>query len=138
MEDQTPFAGVEHQPKAVVITVIVPYIMDETEVERLRATMLFQIEQNPGKTIVLDFMEVRSICSAAIGFLVAFKRRVDDTGGKLIICCIQDKVRNTPQDKFIFEIFKVSKLDKYFSLAPSVSAALESLTAYRPISMDDI
>jgi anti-anti-sigma factor len=138
MEEQTPFAGVEQKPKAVVISVIVPHIMDETEVERLRATMLFQIEQNPSKTIILDFTEVRSLCSAAIGFLVAFKRRVDDSGGKLIICCIQDKVRNTPQDKFIYEIFKVSKLDKYFSLSPSVSAALDSLTAYRPVSMDDV
>jgi anti-anti-sigma factor len=138
MEEKTPFAGVEQNPKAVIITVIVPYIMDESEVGRLRATLQFQVEQHPGKTIILDFTDVRSLCSAAIGFLVAFKKRIDDSGGKLIISCIQDKVRNTPQDKFIFDIFKVSKLDKYFTLAPSVAAALDSLTPYRPISMDDL
>jgi anti-anti-sigma factor len=137
MAEKTPFAAVEHLPQAVVVTIIVPYIMDESEVERLRSTLLFLLDEKPGRTIILDFNDVRSLCSAAIGFLVAFKKRVDDGGGKLKICCIQDKVRTTPKDKFIYEIFKVSKLDKYFDLAPTVSDALKSLTAYRPVSMDD-
>jgi anti-sigma B factor antagonist len=137
MEEQTPFAGVEQHPKAVIVTIIVPTIMDESEVERLRSTLQFQMDENPGKPIILDFTEVRSICSAAIGFLVAFKKRIDDNKGKLRICCLQDKVKNTPKDKFIFDIFKMTKLDKYFDLAPNVSAAIDSL-AYHPISMDDI
>lgn len=127
MEEKTPFACVEHLPQAIIITVIVPYIMDETEVERLRSTLLFQFEEKNCKSIILDFTKVRSLCSAAIGFLVAFKKCVDGSDRKLKICCIQNKVGNTTDDKFIYEIFKVTKLDKYFDLAPSVSEALHSL-----------
>ena len=127
MEEQTPFAAVEHLPQAVVVAIIVPYIMDESEVERLRATLLPLAEEKPNGTIILDFTEVRSLCSGAIGFLVALKQRLDKGLGRLKICCIQDKIRNTSGDKFIYEIFKVTKLDKYFDLAPSVSVALRSL-----------
>jgi anti-anti-sigma factor len=127
MAEETPFAAVERLPTATVVTVIVPYLMDENEVERLRATLLPLADEKPVGTIILDFTEVRSLCSAAIGFLVAFKKRVDDARGRLKICCIQDKIRNTTGDKFIYEIFKVAKLDKYFDLAPSASVALRSL-----------
>jgi len=129
MEESTPFAAIEYAPQAVIVTVIVSQILDEHAVERLRSTLGSLLDEESDKAVVLDFTQVRTLCSSAIGILLVFKKHLDDRKIKLKICCIQDKIKNTPHDKFIYEIFKVSKLDEFFDLAPSVPAALKSLDA---------
>lgn len=127
MEHQKPIAEIEYKPQATVLTILSDYIMDEEEVSRLRDTVEPLVMEPKPLRLIMDFGNVRSICSSAIGYLVALKQRIDQRQGRLIICCVEHKVRGTSKDKFIYEIFKVVNLDRYFELRPNVSEALELL-----------
>lgn len=127
MNEAEPLAAVQYLPQATVVTVVSPYLMDECEVARLRETVDPLSVEHPGGVLIIDFSEVRGLCSSAIGYLVALKRRKDEMKGRLIICCVENKVKNTSADKFVYEIFKVVKLDRYFEIHPSVDMALRHL-----------
>ena len=129
MDQSEPIAAVEYLPQATVVTIVTPYIMDEAVLARLRDTIEPIVVEKIVPALIIDFSDVRGLCSSAIGYLVAIKRRFDQAGGRLIICCVENKVKNAPSDKFVYEIFKVVKLDRYFELCPSVDAALCLLAA---------
>lgn len=127
MSEAEPLAAIQYLPQATVVSIISRDLIDETEIARLRETVDPIVAENPTKTVILDFSEVRGMSSSAIGYLVALKRRTDEQHGRLIICCVENKVKNTPNDKFVYEIFKVVKLDRYFEMHPSVDIALRHL-----------
>ncbi len=127
--EQQPIAEIEYKPQATVLTILSDYIMDEAEVSRLRETVEPLIMNPAPLKLIMDFGNVRSICSSAIGYLVALKQRTDQRSGRLIICCVEHKIKGTSKDKFIYEIFKVVNLDRYFELSPNVEDALERMAS---------
>lgn len=132
MSEQGPIVAVTHRDNTTIVSIMVQDILDQGEVERLCETVDGLVLENPTGNLILDFSDVRGLCSSAIGYLVALKRRIDDYRGRLIICCVDNKVQNTPHDRFVYEIFKVVKLDTYFELAPSVDTALRKLKPATP------
>ena len=76
--------------------------------------------------VVMDFTTVRSVSSSTIGFLVALKKQLEKSEGRLKICCIGEKVANTPEDRYMYEIFKVVKLDKFFDIYDCVEEAIKN------------
>ncbi len=128
MENQKPLVELEYKPQATILTVLTDYLMDEAAISKLRDTIEPIIMEKPALPLIIDFNNVRALCSSAIGYLVALKKRIESQQGRLIICCVQDKVKGSANDKFIYEIFKVVKLDRYFEIRPSVEAALRLLT----------
>jgi anti-anti-sigma regulatory factor len=128
MGETGPIAALQYLPDATVVTVVAPMIMAEEDLQRLRDTVEPVITEKMDGNLILDFSEVRGISSSVIGYLVALKRRYDQYRGRMIICCVDNKIKNTPTDKFVYEIFKVVKLDRYFELSPSVEDAVGRLT----------
>ncbi len=128
MENQQPLAEVEYKPQATIITILTDYLMEEAAIGQLRDTIDPIIMEKPTLPLILNFGMVRALCSSAIGYLVALKKRIESQKGRLIICCVQDKVKGSSNDKFIYEIFKVVKLDRYFEICPSVQDAVHLLT----------
>ena len=124
-------AEIKYTPQGKIIAILVDYIMDEDTITQLRDTIEPIITENPTMPLIMDFNNVRALCSSAIGYLVTLKQRIDSMQGRLIICCVQDKVKGASKDKFIYEIFKVVKLDRYFEMSPSVSAALNLLKQHK-------
>lgn len=127
MENQQPLVELEYKPQATIITILTDYLMDEASISKLRDTIDPIIMEKPTIPLVIDFNNVRALCSGAIGYLVALKKRIESRQGRLIICCVQDKVKGSSNDKFIYEIFKVVKLDRYFEISPGVEDALQRL-----------
>jgi anti-sigma B factor antagonist len=67
--------------------------------------------------IVLDFGNVLSISSTALGRLITWQKAVISTGGKLRLCRVRPK---------IYEVLISTRLDKVFQVYPDEQSALDS------------
>jgi anti-sigma B factor antagonist len=73
---------------------------------------------DPARTkLVLNFDKVEFMSSAALGMLVTLQRKARAAGAKLVLCGI---------DPQIFEVFKLTKLDKQFSICRDEHEALQA------------
>jgi len=79
----------------------------------LRTKLLELIEQQPGRLIV-DLSGVGYIDSSGVGTMIEAKRRLERTGGRIVLAGLQARVRS---------VFEIARLDRYFKIAPSVEEA---------------
>src|SRR5437870_4174820 len=71
-----------------------------------------------GCGLILDFQNVESICSAALGVLITLHKKAEAAGSRLVMC-------NTgPQ---VDEILEITKLDRLFCIRRDVEDALCAL-----------
>ncbi|HWE38786.1 MAG TPA: STAS domain-containing protein [Isosphaeraceae bacterium] len=71
-----------------------------------------------GRTkLVLNFGDLRQMSSAALGKLLALRRKLDASKGALRLCHINPDIR---------EVFEITKLVKSFTILPDEQAALRS------------
>jgi anti-anti-sigma factor len=89
-------------------------ILDEANIQQL-GEELFGLVDGPRK-ILLNFSNVEYLSSAALGKLITANKSVQAAGGKLRLCSIH------PQ---IYEVFKITKLNKLFDIHKDEQAALE-------------
>ncbi len=125
MSETQPTVAVEYRGKAAVVTVIVANILSEDELNRLKQAVN-PLLSDSGLVLIMDFTDVRSISSSVIGYLVSLKKYIDGKGGVFRVCCIDKKVTSTSSDKYVYEIFKIVKLDTFFHICPTVEDALAS------------
>ncbi|MGD2110544.1 MAG: STAS domain-containing protein [Phycisphaerae bacterium] len=71
-------------------------------------------DENP--KLVLSFKNVEHLSSAALGVLITLNKHVGEHGGKLRLSDI------TPQ---IYEVFKITRLNKLFDIHETADKALE-------------
>ena len=89
-------------------------ILDEANIQQL-GEELFSLVDGPRK-ILLNFSNVEYLSSAALGKLITTNKSVQAAGGKLRLCCIH------PQ---IYEVFKITKLNKLFEIFKDEQTALD-------------
>ena len=89
-------------------------ILDEANIQQMGEEM-FSLVDGPRK-ILLNFTNVEYLSSAALGQLITMNKSVAAAGGRLRLCCIH------PQ---IFEVFKITKLNKLFDIQKDEQAALD-------------
>jgi anti-sigma B factor antagonist len=99
---------------AVVIRWSEPAVLDAANADELREQVADVQARSP--RIVFDMGQVEFIDSAIIGALVGFLRRARASGGDVKLAGL------TPDIETIFE---VTRLNRVFSIHPSVDAALD-------------
>ena len=70
-----------------------------------------------GRKLLLNFGNVEYLSSQALGKLITLNKRLNGVGGQLILCNIH------PQ---IYEVFEITKLDKFFTIHKEEQAALQA------------
>ena len=127
MAEVGPILQVRLASRAVVVTLECAEIMSAEEIRALDAelTALLDDEQRPH--LVIDFHKVRHVSSSALGYLVQLRNVVNQRGGHLRLCCVGQKVKDAENDTYVYELFKIVKLDKFFELADDVETALATL-----------
>jgi anti-sigma B factor antagonist len=85
-----------------------------TSALKRHAISLFEAGQD---SLVVDLHAVEFIDSSGLGILISLLKQVG-TRGRLVICNLQPNVLNT---------FKLSRMDRVFSIQKSVDEAFESL-----------
>jgi anti-sigma B factor antagonist len=109
---------VEERDGVTCILFVDRNILDEANIQQIGAEISEVIDQRDTPAILISFMEVDHLSSAALGVLITLNKKVADKGGQL---------RLTNIDQQIMEVFKITKLDQLFSIHDTVEDGLASL-----------
>ncbi len=92
-------------------------ILDELCISEIRDELSKLVESTTGIKLLLSFENVEHLSSAALGVLITLNKQVSDGKGKLKLSDI------TPQ---IYEVFKITRLNKLFEIHDTAEKALSS------------
>src|SRR5436309_12111724 len=108
---------VEHIGDVTVVNFVDRKILDEQNIQAI-GEQLFQLVDELGRRkILLNFGNVEYLSSAALGKLITLNKKLQQAGGRLILCNI---------DAQIYEVFEITKLNKLFSIQREEQAALQA------------
>lgn len=104
----------------VVVTFLVERMLDETVIQEI-GDELFDLVENKGrKHLILNFTNVKYLSSAALGKLITLNKKIQATGGRLVLCSISPE---------IYEVFKITQLNKFFEIEKDDLSALRQVGA---------
>jgi anti-sigma B factor antagonist len=94
-------------------------ILDDAVLDEIRAELAQLIGKASGPDVLLDFSNVEFMSSAMLGLLGQMHRKVSTGHGRLKMCSIRPE---------IFQVFKLTNLDKLFSIHKDAPTALATFT----------
>ncbi len=92
-------------------------ILDELSISELGSELKSAVDDQPGARTLLNFRNVEHLSSAALGMLITLDKQIKDQKGILKLSNIN------PQ---IYEVFKITRLNKLFDIHDSAEKALAS------------
>ncbi|MFQ5414779.1 MAG: STAS domain-containing protein [Phycisphaerae bacterium] len=92
-------------------------ILEELSIAEIGEELYAIVDGKPGIRILLSFGGVEHLSSAALGVLITLNKKVSDLNGTLKLSDI------TPP---IFEVFKITSLNKLFDIYDTREAALSA------------
>jgi anti-sigma B factor antagonist len=84
----------------------------------LQDSVMSVIEQSEQINMILDFGNVKFLSSAVLGLLLRISKKIYERDSQLRLCNINPK---------IYEIFKITRLNKIFEIYPDIGSAMEAL-----------
>ncbi|MDA1039958.1 MAG: STAS domain-containing protein [Planctomycetota bacterium] len=90
-------------------------ILDDTVLDEIKTELNTLIGKVPGPDVLLDFGNVQFMSSAMLGLLGQLHRKISGGKGRLKMCNIRPE---------IFQVFKLTSLDKLFSIHKDAPTAL--------------
>jgi anti-sigma B factor antagonist len=90
-------------------------ILDDTMLDEIRTEMTQLLGKASGPDVLLDFSNVEFMSSAMLGLLGQLHRKISAGQGRLKMCGIRPE---------IFQVFKLTNLDKLFSIHKDAPTAL--------------
>ncbi|HEV3263681.1 MAG TPA: STAS domain-containing protein [Gemmataceae bacterium] len=92
-------------------------ILDEQNIQVIGEQLFSLVDEAGRRKILLNFGNVEYLSSAALAKLITLNKKVQQTGGRLILCNI---------DTQIYEVFEITKLNKLFNIYPGEQEALQA------------
>lgn len=92
-------------------------ILDEANIAEIGATLNSLIDETDQPKLLLDFTSVDHLSSAALGMLINANNRIKQRNGQLRLSNIKSQ---------IFEVFRITKLDRLFKIFATRAEALAS------------
>ncbi len=93
-------------------------ILDEGNIQLIGNQLFSLVDEDRRMKIVLDFSNVEYLSSAALGKLITMDKKVKSINGKLRFCSIRSD---------ILEVFKITRLDKLFTIKENQEQALDGI-----------
>jgi len=92
-------------------------ILDEQNIQAI-GEQLFSLVEDVGRhKLLLNFGNVEYLSSAALGKLITLNKKIQNVGGRLVLCHI---------DPAIYEVFKITNLNQLFKIYDEEQEALQS------------
>jgi anti-sigma B factor antagonist len=107
---------VEHIGDVTVVNFVDKKILDEQNIQIIGEQLFSLVDEDGLRKILLNFGNVEYLSSAALGKLITLNKKIQQGGGKLILCNI------APQ---IHEVFEITKLDKFFKIRKDEQTGLQ-------------
>ena len=117
MAETLPPLSVTQQKDVRVVEFTNNRILDEANIAEIGTSLNSLIDERNNPKLLLDFGTVDHLSSAALGMLINANKRIKEKNGQLRLANIK------PQ---IFEVFRITKLDRLFRIYPSRAEALAS------------
>lgn len=92
-------------------------ILDEQNIQAIGEQLFSLVDEHQRKKILLNFSNVEYLSSAALAKLITLNKKLQQAGGRLILCNI---------DPQIYEVFEITKLNKLFNIQTEEQAALQA------------
>jgi len=108
---------VEDIGEITVVNFIDKKILDEQNIQKIGEDLFSLVDELGRRKILLNFSNVEYLSSAALGKLITLNKKLQQAGGRLILCNI---------DPQIYEVFEITKLDKFFKIVKEEQAALQA------------
>ena len=106
---------VEDIGDVTVINFVDRKILDEQNIQIIGEQLFGLVDQDGRRKLLLNFGNVEYLSSAALGKLITLNKKLQQAGGRLVLCNI---------DPQIHEVFEITKLDKFFKIYRSEQTAL--------------
>lgn len=113
-----PRISVEYAENATIVAFVDEKILEEMDIHSLQESIMSVIDEAKKINLILDFCNVQFLSSAVLGLLMRISKKVYEQDGQLRLCNISPK---------IYEIFKITRLNKIFDIYENVKSATESL-----------
>jgi len=94
-------------------------ILDDTALDEIKKEITTLLGNCTGPDVLLDFGNVEFMSSAMLGLLGQMHRKISTGHGRLKMCNIRPE---------IFQVFKLTNLDKLFSIHKDAPTALATFT----------
>ena len=92
-------------------------IIDEQNITHIGEDLFKLVEQDEHRKVLLNFRNVEFMSSAMLGKLITLFKKLQARSGRLILCNI---------DPQIYEVFEITKLDRFFNIQKEEQAALQA------------
>jgi anti-sigma B factor antagonist len=100
-----------------VVNFVDKKILDEQSIQTIGEQLFSLVDQENCRQMLLNFSNVEFLSSAALGKLIKLKKKLEEVQGRLILCNI---------DPQIYEVFEITRLDKYFNIQKEEQEALQA------------
>jgi len=114
-----PRISIEYAKNATIATFTDEKLLEDSDIQALQESIMSVIEQAGQINLILDFCNVQFLSSAVLGLLIRISKKIYEREGQLKLCNISPK---------IYEIFKITRLNKIFDIYEDVNSAAESLS----------
>lgn len=118
MPDSQPKLKSRKQGDVTVIEFEDRKILEEHVINQIGERLAEIAEAETDPKLLLDFRTVEHLSSAALGMLITLKKQLDERQGRLVLANIH------PQ---IYEVFKITRLNKLFNIQNSTDDAIKAL-----------
>ena len=92
-------------------------ILDQSNIELIGEDLFALVDDQGRRKLLLNFSGVEFMSSAILGKLIRLHQRMLPVDGRLVLCSITPK---------LFEVFKITVLDKMFGIAQDEQAGLDA------------
>ena len=94
-------------------------ILDESNIQQIGDEIGDLVDSAPSPKLLISFSNVDHLSSAALGTMITINNKIKIKRGQLRLANI---------DPQIYEVFKITKLDKLFQIHESTDSALASFS----------
>ncbi len=95
-------------------------ICDADEIANASTSLRQYIDSHRPSGLIFDFTGVKFFSSQVLGLLLEARARLQPQGGRIVVSTL------TPQ---LERVFRITNLDKLFTLHPDCAAAVQKLTS---------
>lgn len=95
-------------------------ILEELSIQEIGEELHHVVESEPGIKLLLNFKNVDHLSSAALGMLITLNKKVKEQRGDLKLSDINHQ---------IFEVFKITRLNRVFEIHDTAEQALAQFHA---------
>lgn len=119
-ETQFRYLDARKEQDVLVLTITEPQLQTDALVDDLRQELLSAVGQDKGQKVVLNFQNVKYLSSAGFRPLLGLRRKMQELGGRMVLCCLDSEVAN---------VFRITRMISTSGSSAAVFEVKEDLPA---------